>query len=189
MPGDLAGSPALTFAPLRLEGHSGRGTLGREFARRFEAYKDKVVRPFFRDHFARIDRQIVLADTLGAIHAGPPAVEDMRAAMGAILAAFRPGHSSWLGALLGQRRVGRILFAATKADHLHHSQHMRLTAIMAAMMRDAKDRADYAGAETAAMSIAALRATVEETVQHNGSLLDCVKGRLEDGRVAAFHAG
>jgi predicted YcjX-like family ATPase len=189
LPGDLAGSPALTFAPLRLEGHSGRGTLGREFARRFEAYKDKVVRPFFRDHFARIDRQIVLADTLGAIHAGPPAVEDMRAAMGAILAAFRPGHSSWLGALLGQRRVGRILFAATKADHLHHSQHMRLTAIMAAMMRDAKDRADYAGAETAAMSIAALRATVEETVQHNGSLLDCVKGRLEDGRVAAFHAG
>ncbi len=189
LPGDLAGSPALTFAPLRIEGQAGRGTLGREFARRYEAYRDKVVRPFFRDHFARIDRQIVLADALGAIHAGPRAVEDMRVAMGAILAAFRPGRSSWLGGLLGQRRVDRILFAATKADHLHHSQHMRLTAIMAAMMRDAKDRADYAGAETAAMSIAALRATVEESVRHNGNSLDCVKGRLEDGRVAAFHAG
>ncbi len=189
LPGDLAGSPALTFAPLRADGSAGRGTLAREFARRYEAYKDKVIRPFFRDHFARIDRQIVLADVLGALHSGPGAIADVGQALTAISAAFRPGRASWLSQLLGQRRVGRILFAATKADHLHHSQHMRLTAIMAALMRAAKDRADYAGAGTAAMSIAALRATVEDTVRHNGGTLDCVKGRLQGGRVAAFHAG
>ena len=34
--------------------------------RRFEAYKTRVVRPFFRDHFQRIDRQIVLVDVLAA---------------------------------------------------------------------------------------------------------------------------
>jgi uncharacterized protein len=39
--------------------------------RRFEGYKREVVKPFFRDHFARIDRQVVLVDALGAIHAGP----------------------------------------------------------------------------------------------------------------------
>lgn len=189
LPGDLAGSPALTFAPLPAGPEAGRGSLAREFARRYEAYKDQVAKPFFRDHFARIDRQIVLADALGAIHAGPRATEDMRAAMAAILAAFRPGRTGWLAGLLGQRRVERILFAATKADHLHHSQHPRLTAIMAAMMRGAKERADFAGADTAAMSIASLRATVEETVRHNGAALDCVKGRLADGRIMAFHAG
>ena len=189
LPGDLAGSPALTFAPLRPQSQPGRGTLGGEFARRFEAYKAKVVRPFFRDHFARIDRQIVLADALGAIHSGPRAVDGLRQAMEAILAAFRPGRTSWLGSLLGQRRVGRILFAATKADHLHHSQHTRLTAILAGLMRQAKERADFAGADTAAMSIAALRATVEDTVRHEGRMLQCVKGRLADGRAAAFHAG
>ena len=189
LPGDLAGSPALTFAPLPAGPAPGRGSLAREFARRYEAYKSKVVQPFFKTHFARIDRQIVLADALGAIHAGPRAVEDMRQAMAAILGAFRPGQTSWLAGLLGQRRVERILFAATKADLLHHNQHTRLTAIMAALMRQARDRADYAGAETAAMSIAALRTTVEETVRHNGAPLDCVRGRLEDGRVAAFHAG
>ena len=31
--------------------------------RRFEAYKAKVVKPFFRDHFARIDRQVVLVES------------------------------------------------------------------------------------------------------------------------------
>lgn len=190
LPGALAGSPVLTFAPLPRPDRTPRGSLWREMARRFEAYKARVVTPFFRDHFAKIDRQVVLIDALGAIHAGPRAVEDMRRAMAAILAAFRPGRVGWLAGLLGLRRVERILFAATKADHLHHSQHLRLTAIMAALMREARDRADFAGADTAAMAIASVRATVEEVVSHDGRKLDCVRGRLLDGgREAAFHAG
>ena len=31
--------------------------------RRYEAYKTHVVRPFFREHIARLDRQIVLIDS------------------------------------------------------------------------------------------------------------------------------
>jgi len=189
LPGDLAGSPVLTFAPLP-SGRSGRGGLRREFARRYDAYKAKVVRPFFQDHFARLDRQIVLVDALGAIHDGPRAVEDLRRTLAETLQAFRPGTNSWLGRLLGARRVDRILFAATKADHLHHSQHGRLTAIMEALVRDARTRADFAGAQTRAMAIAALRATVEETRSHGGGSLDLVRGRLLDGgRQAAFHPG
>jgi predicted YcjX-like family ATPase len=88
------------------------------------------------------------------------------------------------------RRVEKILFAATKADHLHHSQHARLTAIMQALLREAADRADFAGAETRAMAIAALRATVEETLPHDGRTLDCVRGTLlETGKQAAFYPG
>ncbi len=190
LPGELAGSPVLTFAPLPEAGVAPRGSLRREMERRFDAYKAKVVKPFFRDHFARIDRQIVLIDALGAIHAGPRAVEDMRRTMAGILDAFRPGRNRWLASLLGAKRVERILFAATKADHLHHSQHMRLTGIMAALMRDARDRADFAGAQTAAMSIASVRATVEEQVSHDGSTLDAVRGRLlATGREVAMYAG
>lgn len=190
LPGELEGSPALTFAPLPRPGTPARGSLWREFDRRFEAYKRSVVKPFFREHFARIDRQVVLMDVLGAIHAGPAAMEDMRRAMGEILAAFRPGRNAWLTRLLGGRRVERILFAATKADHLHHSQHARLAAIAEAMLREARDRADFAGAKTAAMAIAAYRATVEETVEHDGERLDMVRGRLlATGREAAMYAG
>ena len=188
LPGDLAGSPVLTFVPL--PGAGPRGSLAREMARRFEAYKAQVIRPFFRDHFARIDRQVVLADVLGAIHAGPEAVDRLGQTLTELLAAFRPGRNAWLTRLLGAKRVERILFAATKADHLHHSQHARLTAIMLALLRQSKDRADFAGARTEAMAIAALRATVEEQHHRDGRTLDCVRGRLLDtGRQAAFYAG
>ena len=189
LPGDLAGSPVLTFAPLP-QVDAPRRSLRREMARRYEAYKTRVVRPFFRDHFARIDSQVVLVDALGAIHNGPAAVEDMRAAMSEILSAFRPGKNAFLTQLFRGKRVEKILFAATKADHLHHTQHGRLTAIMEALTRDARDRARFAGADTQALALAALRATTEETIQHEGSPLDVVRGTLLDGgKQAAFYPG
>ena len=187
IPGEMAGSPALTFAPLPADLRDGK--LGREFRRRFDAYKSRVVKPFFRDHFARIDRQVVLVDVLGAIHQSPQAVEDMRRAMADILTAFRPGRAGWLAQILGTRRVERILFAATKADHLHHIQHNRLTAILSAMLREARDRADFSGARTEAMAIAALRATTEDMIAQGSDQLPAVRGRLLDGRQAAFYPG
>jgi len=189
LPGDLAGSPVLTFAPLPRPASTPRGSLWHEMERRFEGYKSKVVRPFFRDHFARVDRQIVLADVLGAIHQGPQALEDLRRVMADVLAAFRPGRNGWLTSLLGGKRVERILLAATKADYLHHSQHPALTNIMQAMLREARDRAEFAGALTGAMSLSGFRATVEETVTRDGVALDCVRGRLQDGRVVAMYPG
>lgn len=189
LPGELEGSPVLTFAPLARPAATPRRSLWREMERRYNAYKSQVVLPFFRDHFARIDRQIVLVDALGAIHAGPAAVEDLRLAMSDVLRAFRPGSNGWLS-VLGRRRVERILFAATKADHLHHRQHPQLTAIMESLLRGASDRAEFAGATTRAMSIASLRATVEQEVEHQGRKLDCVRGVLEEtGRPAALFAG
>lgn len=188
LPGDLAGSPALTFAPLPRPEKARRGSIYAAFERRFESYKAQVVKPFFREHFARIDRQIVLVDALGAIHAGPQAVEDMRATMAEILKSFRPGRNSWLASILG-KRVERILFAATKADQLHHSQHPQLIAILNAMMREARDRADFRGADTQAMAIASLRSTVEQDVPRSGGLLPCVRGRLQSGKEAALFPG
>ncbi len=190
LPGDLAGSPVLTFAPLPEPDRIPRRSLWREMERRFDAYKAQVVKPFFRDHFARIDRQVVLVDVLGAIHKGPRAVEDMRGAMADILGAFRPGRNALLTRLLRGQRVEKILFAATKADHLHHTQHPRLTAIIGALTQQARERARFAGATTEALAIAALRATTEEVRNHDGQALNCVRGTLlESGRQAAFHPG
>jgi uncharacterized protein len=189
LPGDLAGSPALTFAPLP-PSDAPRGSLSREMARRFDAYKSRVVQPFFAQHFAKIDRQIVLVDVLGAIHQGPRALEDLRRTMAEVLAAFRPGRSRFLSQILGGKRVEKILFAATKADHLHHTQHGALTGIMQAMLAEAIARADFAGAQTAAMSIAALRCTVEEMLSGAGGMLPAVRGRQADtGRQVALYAG
>ncbi|MDZ7709254.1 MAG: YcjX family protein [Roseovarius sp.] len=189
LPGDLEGAPVVTFAPLPEAGGTPRGSLRAEMARRYEAYKREVVRPFFRAHFARIDRQIVLVDLLDAIHQGPRAVEETRRAMADILGTFRPGRNAFLTRLMQGRRVERLLFAATKADHLHHAQHPRLAAIMEAMLREARDRAQFAGADVRSMAIAALRATVEETRRHAGREVEVVRGRVAGGGQAAFHPG
>ncbi|MCH2165888.1 MAG: YcjX family protein [Marinovum sp.] len=189
LPGDLGGAPVLTFAPLP-RSDMPRRSLAREMGRRFDAYKREVVKPFFRDHFAKIDRQVVLVDALGAINKGPRAVEDLRQAMSDILGAFRPGTNDFLTRLLLGKRVDRILFAATKADHIHHTQHPRLSAIMEALIRDARDRAKFAGAETQAMALASLRATTEHQASPEGRMLDMVRGRLLDtGAQAAFYPG
>jgi predicted YcjX-like family ATPase len=187
-PGDLEGSPALSFAPLP-PGPGDRRSLRAEFARRYEAYRERVIKPFFRDHFSRIERQVVLVDLLSALDAGPGALGDLRAAMTEILGSFRPGPNTWLSALLG-KRVDRILFAATKADHLHHTQHARMTGILQALLRESIERARFRGADTEAIALAGLRATVEQDIARDGETLHCVRGRLKStGREAALYPG
>ena len=177
MPGDLEGSPALTFAPLAVApGFAAPPkSLAAMMERRFEAYKDVVVRPFFRDHFARLDRQIVLVDALQALNAGPEAVADLREALTGILACFRPGRASWLASILN-RRIDRIVFAATKADHLHRSSHDRLEKILRRLVDEAMARAGSAGAEVDVVALAAVRATREAIVEHDGEKLPAILG-------------
>jgi predicted YcjX-like family ATPase len=177
MPGDLAGSPALTFAPLELSGE-GSPPSGSNWAlmrRRYDAYREIVVRPFFNEHFARLDRQIVLIDALSAFNAGAEAVRELQDAMATILDNFRIGRTGWLGALF-QPRADRILFAATKADHLHHSEHDRLEAILRRMTDSAIERAGSAGADIDVVALAAVRATREGIVRSEGGELPAIIG-------------
>ena len=106
MPGDLAGSPALTFAPLDVpaEGEPPAGSNWAMMHRRYDAYRDVVVRPFFRDHFARLDRQIVLVDALSAFAGGSEAVRDLQDALTSVLECFRVGRGGWLDALFPAER-------------------------------------------------------------------------------------
>src|SRR5262245_50105866 len=177
MPGDLAGSPALTFSPLDAEDveRFPRGSLWHMMERRYEAYKSYVVRPFFRDHFARLDRQIVLIDVLTALNGGQPAVADLERAMTEILECFRTGTNSLWSSLFAPR-IDRIVLAATKADHLHHQSHDRLEAILAKLAGRAMARAEYSGAEVSVLAMAAIRATREGEAKRNGETLPCIVG-------------
>jgi predicted YcjX-like family ATPase len=185
MPGELAGSPALTFVPLALqaEAQAPAGSLWAMMRRRYDAYRDVVVRPFFRDHFARLDRQIVLVDALAALNSGTEGVRDLQEAMVAILDCFRVGRSGVLGALFWPS-ADRILFAATKADLLHHSAHDRLEAILKRLTERAIDRAGSAGAEVDVIALAAVRATREGVVRRDGGDLPSIIGTAAAGEAA-----
>jgi predicted YcjX-like family ATPase len=182
MPGDLSGSPALTFAPLEPvnEATPPAGSLWAMMERRYEAYKDVVVRPFYREHFARLDRQIVLVDALAAFNAGPNAVKDLEAALAAILASFRTGRATLASALF-RPRIDRILFAATKADHLHHINHDRLERFLARITARAIESAEFSGATIDVVALAAVRATREATVARGRESLPAIIGTPFEG--------
>jgi predicted YcjX-like family ATPase len=145
-----------------------------------------VVRPFFRDHFARLDRQIVLADVLAALNSGPTAVAELETALASVLASFRLGRTNWLTGLVS-RKIDRILFAATKADHLHHGDHDRLEAILGKLVARAAERAKFAGARVEVIALASVRATREASVTSRGDTLPSIigvpmPGETVDGR-------
>jgi uncharacterized protein len=189
MPGNLAGSPALTFAPLDLpdNGAAPEGSLWAMMRRRYEAYKDVVVRPFFRDHFSRLDRQVVLVDALSAFNSGPEALHDLEAALAGILDCFRIGRSTLLSNLF-RPRIDRILFAATKADHLHHSSHDRLEAVLRRTVSRAAARADDTGADIDVVALAAVRATREAMVARGRDKLPSILGTPAPGEIAGGEA-
>lgn len=180
MPGDMAGSPALTFAPLDLD-HS-KGELVALMKRRFEAYKEKIIRPLFKEHFARIDRQIVLVDVLQALNAGGGAVADLENALGEILACFNHGKRGIFSSLFSTR-TDRILFAATKADHLHHTDHATLEKALRHMVKRAEEKASFAGARTDVVAMATIRATREATVKQGGEELPVIVGTPQKGEL------
>ncbi|MBM6594469.1 YcjX family GTP-binding protein [Microvirga pudoricolor] len=182
MPGDLAGSPALTFAPLDLKPGQpiAPGSFAALMERRFEAYKTHVVKPFFREHFQRIDRQIVLVDVLAAIDAGPLALAELEESLDQVLMAFRTGRNTLLSRLFSPR-ADRVLFAATKADHIHHTDHDRLDAILRLLVNRASRRTEAAGARVGTVALASVRATRETTVREGRETLRAVAGVPEAG--------
>ena len=185
MPGNLAGSPALTFAPLDVPegGSAPDGSLWAMMRRRYQSYKDVVVRPFFRDHFARLDRQVVLVDALAAFNSGPNALFDLEAALAGILDCFHVGRGNFLNALF-RPRIDRILFAATKADHLHHASHDRLEAVLRRAVARAVMRAEVTGATIDVVALAAVRATREAQVTRDRESLPSILGTPMSGEKA-----
>ena len=177
LPGDLAGSPLLSFAPLDVAADETLlpNSMGSLMARRYDSYVSKIVKPFFHGHFSRLDRQIVMVDVLSALNAGPDAVTDLRQALNEVLACFRIGQNSILSELFG-RRVERLLFAATKADQLHHTGHDQLENILRTLIETTAQSAKAGGAHHDVAALASIRSTREAKLSQKGKDLSCIVG-------------
>lgn len=105
LPGELAGAPVLQFFPCRVDSES-KASKGSNLAMleaRFQEYQQKVVKAFYKHHFATFDRQIVLVDCLQPLNAGDEAFYDMRQALEQIMHSFRYGRSSFLRRLFSPK--------------------------------------------------------------------------------------
>ena len=181
--GQIADPSVLQFCPtlLAIGARVPPGSLAALMEARFEAYKRTIVQPFFT-HLARnVDRQIVLVDVLRALNAGEEAFADHRLALDTILAAFRFGRRSLLRRLFGAR-IDRVLFAATKADHVPALQRDHLEALMANLVEAPTLRARAARARVAATALTSIRCTEDGTDVIDARKVDVVVGLPEGGQ-------
>jgi predicted YcjX-like family ATPase len=99
----------------------------------------------------------------------------MQTALTDVMGCFRIGANSVLSTLFG-RRIDRILFAATKADQLHHTSHDRLEDILKVLVAAASEKAAFTGAAEDIAALASIRATREATVTQRSEVLPCIAG-------------
>jgi predicted YcjX-like family ATPase len=181
-PGELSDASLLGFCPLPDAGARIRpGTLAAVMESRFEAYKRTVVQPFFSQLARGVDRQVVLVDVLRALNAGEEAFADQRRALETILQTFRFGRRRHLQWLFGAR-IDRVVFAATKADHVPALQRDQLEALIADMVTAPSLRAEHAHARVAATALASIRCTEDGADAIDGRKVDVVIGLPQGGQ-------
>jgi predicted YcjX-like family ATPase len=168
------------FAPLDIPDGVERaadGTLAALMERRFEAYKTEVVMPFYDQYFCNYSRQVVLVDVLGALLAGREVFEDTRRAIDAILESFRYGHSGIIARLLRSARIDKVLFAATKADHVPEVQRDHLAALLRNMVALPWLNVTSSNATIDIATLASVISTDEDTQEIDGHQVQVVVGK------------
>ena len=177
IPGRFEGAPVLAFSPLPDLGITEfpENSIAKVMEQRYEAYKTFVINPFFREYIARLDRQVVLVDSLDAINGGRDSILEMQNALSEILVCFRAGRNGLFGRLI-KHKIDRILVAATKVDYLHHIDHERLEKITEQIVDEALNNAKLNGVLTDTLAVASLRSTKEGTSEKQGQSLPVVIG-------------
>jgi len=146
---------------------------------RYEEYQQKVVKAFYKHHFSTFDRQIVLVDCLQPLNAGHESFHDMRDALEQIMHSFRYGRSNVLKRLFAPR-IDKVLFAATKADHVTPEQHSNLVSLLQQMVHPAWQSASYENIEMSCMSIASIQATQTGFISQGEQSVPAIQGVTMD---------
>lgn len=183
MPGDLKGAPLLEFCPLINipESIDNENSLFVEMKKRYESYKEHVVKKFYNEHFASFDRQIVLADVLKAFNTGYPTFIDMRDSINMVLKSFQYGKSGLINRLFGGLKIDKILFAATKADHVTPEQLPNLETFLRKMVSKSYNYANFEGVRTETLALAAVKCTQAAYTTYQGKKISCIKGMPIEG--------
>lgn len=203
-PGPYGDTSLLWFFPLGCPERSvAPNTLGALLAKRFDAYRNHQRDTFFAPYFMSFTRQVMLVDLLGALAGGEAAFDDTIRAIQDITRALRyPGQTPLLqdvarhvaaGArailpgALGQRlqpavkplsgqTIDRVVFAATKADHVPSMQRDNLRNLLRAVIEAADNGRKSNGGLTAYHVVASLVSTRDGTKEVDGRDTEVVFG-------------
>jgi uncharacterized protein len=153
---------------------------------RYAAYLDAVRRELMAPSFGSLDRLVVLADVLSALHRGMTAFADAQMALAAAADALRWQRSwgDWLGALarleIPGRAIERVAFVATKADHVAARQRGNLAALMRHLTS-----VPHGSATSEVFALASVRCTEDIVETLEGRPVSAVRGRILGNSKAA----
>ncbi len=188
LPGELEGAPVLQFFPCefpadgKVQSNSNLAML----AKRYEEYQQKVVKVFYKHHFATFDRQIVLVDCLQPLNAGYEAFHDMRSALEQVMKSFKYGHSNVLKRLFSPK-IDKVLFAVTKADHVTPEQHNNLVSLLRQLVHPAWQTTSYDNIDMSCISLASIKATQSGFIEANGEACPAIQGiNIEGSPLTVF---
>ena len=190
MPGDLKGAPLLEFCPLLkipTQANKHADSFYNSMKQRYESYKEHVVRKFYKEHFCQFDRQIVLVDILRAFNIGHETFRDMQSAIDLVLKSFNYGKSGFFKRLFNPN-IDKLLFAATKADHVTPNQLPNLERFLVQMLEKSNNNIMFEGVDTETVALSALKCTQAMSTAFQGQQVSCIKGipKHGDKAVALF---
>ncbi|QOL27142.1 YcjX family protein [Thalassotalea sp. LPB0316] len=197
LPGDMSGAPILQFFPFtRFDSldkndyqNADDNTIIGTLRARYIAYKANVVRKFYKQYFVNFDRQIVLCDCLSALNHGKASFDDLQLAIAMILESFDYGKSSLLKRLFSPK-IDKLLFAATKADHVTPEQHANLVKLLNKMVYQKRHELHYQSVEVKTLALASIRTTQVGKSRYKNQQINVVKGkRVNDDKVITVFPG
>ncbi|WP_163832713.1 YcjX family GTP-binding protein [Spartinivicinus ruber] len=191
LPGEMKGAPILNFFPVPVTSQDkvSNECLLAELTRRYNSYCDQVVKRFYKEHFAQVDRQIVLADCLQPLNAGSGSFNDLQLALEQIAESFNYGKSNFLTRLFSPK-IDRLLFVATKADHVTPDQHGHMVALLTELVQGIKRHVRFDGITVESMALASIRATQAGFCDYQGKQIPAIEGhQLTDRSLLTLFPG
>jgi hypothetical protein len=197
LPGELADAPILQFIPFtnfaNIDANDYQNAddecfIGMQRAR-FIEYKERVVKKFYRDHFLHFDRQIILADCLSPLNNGLTCFEDLQLAINMIMESFSYGQSTLLSRLFSPK-IDKLLFAATKADHVTPEQHSPMVSLLNQLVHQTKHQLNYDQIKMKTLAISSVKATNSGKGKHQGKDIPVIQGhQLKDNKLITLFPG
>ncbi|RIY31895.1 hypothetical protein CJP74_05930 [Psittacicella melopsittaci] len=192
LPGAYANAPILQFFPLvnvpieqweQLLQHakhhptSGIGVL----VQRYNTYVQTFVTGFYKQHFARFDRQIILVDCLTPLNHSALAFNETQLALEQIFQHFQYGKRNLWHRLFAPQ-IDKLVFGASKMDHITSDQVANLKSLLEQLAQNNNRQAIYQNIDTAFIPLAAIRATEQLELEKEGKLYKVLKGKSKESQ-------
>lgn len=181
---NMQGAPVLQFFPLlnltetdwgKLE-KADKNSTYKMLEKRYYHYQQKIVKPFYDHYFSRFDRQVILADCLTPLNHGYHEFMEMKLGLQQLFKHFHYGTRNLFSRLFSAH-IDKLLFLATKADHITPEQIPNLESLMRQLVLEGGNHTAFDGIkELGYYAISSIKTTDVVNVTKGGQSFKAVKG-------------